>query len=204
MQTTDRTEPERTADRLVVLVPLLRAAIQRSERAPPEARSRSLTVPLHTHAPGCGVLLSTSDARTLLRAVLPAALAISPRTTRRTLGVADALAAWHTALIGLTNPDLTDAAIEAAVTLADALTSWIAGARWQQATRRAGVAWPQPREQQAISAVMQQSTAPAPKRTENTRTTKRPMRGQTALLLPLAGGQTPTDATLAQPARRTG
>jgi hypothetical protein len=160
------------AERLIEAERRLRAAVQAQERAP--------------HGPAklaAEIRVSAADARTLLRAILPATLALG-RTRRATLRVQQSVAAHFLALVNVREPAQLDDAITTAAQLMDELAEWIAEARWRQATRRAGVAWR--RDAVAIIPVLRQSTRPKRERPANT--------GQRHLLLPIAG-KAPIGAT---------
>ena len=199
MQTADASQTsfaETVAERLFDAERRLRAAVQQHERTQPPARYTSR------------VELSPEDGRTILRAILPATLALG-RTRRATLRLHGAVGSLYAALVDVRDPSLLDPAIAAAVELADALANWIEEARWRQATRKAGAAWARPDQAAvSISAVRRQSTAasaehranaaltaapapiaagPAPKR----RAGRNQVPGQGTILLPIAGDAAP-------------
>lgn len=165
-------------ERLLDLEPRLRKATQAAERAP--LYPLPPPQPVGNHAIPRGVLLSTTQARTILRAILPACLALG-RTRRATLRLHAALADLHAAIPDCTDPTRLPGAIQAATELAAALDEWIDEARWRAATSKAGVAWSRPGKV-AISAVTRQSSAARQQRNANTA-------AQRTLLLPIAGEQ---------------
>lgn len=131
METYDAPEfVDRVAERLFCLEPQLRSRVQAIERDP-DRRHREL------------VQLTTGEARTLLRALLPACMALGRRRWT-TLRLQAALAGFCHSLIGTTDPGLEDRAAVAGAELLTTLQHWLDEIRWHQATRRAGVAWRRP------------------------------------------------------------
>jgi hypothetical protein len=194
MQTADASQTsfaETVAERLFDAERRLRAAVQQHERTQPPARYTSR------------VELSPEDGRTILRAILPATLALG-RTRRATLRLHGAVGSLYAALVDVRDPSLLDPAIAAAVELADALANWIEEARWRQATRKAGVAW----ARLSITSLSRQSIAPRAEHQPNETLTAAPapiaagpapkrragrnqVPGQGTILLPIAGDAAP-------------
>jgi hypothetical protein len=201
--TPEPTFAEQLAERLFTLEPSLRTRVQDIERDP-ERRHRDM------------VQVSTFEARTILRVLLPACMALG-RTRRATLKLQAALSSFTVALVGTTEPHLEDQALAASVALLSELQGWIDELRWRQATRRGKVAWRRAQSELAINAILRQSTAaesehhgntvppplaagPAPKR----RRKAAQLTGQRSLLLPIAGGgaaETPIAASAEPPAK---
>lgn len=195
---------ETQLERLLVLEQDLRSATQEIERTPHVA----LTVPAGGQMPHRAIALRPDQARTLLRAILPACLALG-RTRTATLRMHSALAGFHAALVGTTDASLEDGAIAAALDLTDALAEWLDEARWKQATRRANTPWRRPepaRDAVAERPLLRQSSAAEPERRENAgqiaagvpaikkrrRNSTRPD-NQVTLLLPIAGEKPQTE-----------
>ena len=89
--------------------------------------------------------ISVLEARTLLRGVMPAPIAIDHRLRRQHGRLVAALSLLSRHLLALNDPlHQSDAAIGAACLVVDELRDWIALARWRAATRRARVRWPVP------------------------------------------------------------
>lgn len=191
---------ETQAERLFIVEERLRAAVQIVERLPHDRGAA--TVPVGPYHPGRAVALAPSDARTLLRAVLPACLALG-RTRKATLRLHEAMASFHAALLGTTDASLIDGAVAAALQLAGELDIWIAEARWRQATRKAGVAWSRGREEVPRRPLLRQSTAAKQEQAANgiaiaiagpTPPKRRRKTDQATLLLPIQGAKTPPAA----------
>jgi hypothetical protein len=181
--TTVRSFAETVTEHLFTAERRLRAAVQEQERAEPGARGAGL------------VQISRFDARTILRALLPAVLALG-RMRLATLRLRVALGAFVTALIDARDAGLIDPAIVAAVALADELAEWTAEARWRQATRNAGVGWRRPAPERLqrqgelpMRDILRQSAPDKPEQnpSRRPRRTYNPVSGQGFLLLPLPG-----------------
>jgi hypothetical protein len=187
---------ETVAERLFEAERRLREATQRHERTP------------HGQRGGEQVRISPADARAILRALLPACLALG-RTRKPTLRLHAQLASFHAASIDVRDPTHLPGAIAAALDLADALGQWIDEARWKQATATAGKAWRRPvtteRGEAPIIAVLRQSTDAKPEQRVNVSAPKCPRKvhqaaGQGTIMLPLPGGKTKAD-TATEPSR---
>lgn len=91
-----------------------------------------------------GITVAPNEARTLLRAAMPAPVAGS-RLRRPHARMAAALHTFGQHLLALNSPQHPrGAALAAAADLQAALSEWQHAARWQDATTRAGAAWPVP------------------------------------------------------------
>ncbi len=102
--------------------------------------------------------ITTFEARTLLRGVMPAPIAVS-RLRRQHGRLVAALSVFSGHMLALNDPmRRPDEALAAACSMVDELRSWIATVRWQAAARKAGVKWPVPAD---VRALMQLSPAPA-------------------------------------------
>ena len=161
------TKLEQITDEVIELATALRLAVQEIERTPLAERSQGKMVSVRKYRGD--LTLSRHDARTLLRAIAPAALVLGP-TRLPFAHLQHAMSQFVAALIAAGIDRMNaDQAISAGIELHQTLGGWLDAMRWKQATTRAHVAWAKPAPI-AASAVMRQSTAPEPERLENTET----------------------------------
>jgi hypothetical protein len=181
-------------DQLLATETELRRLVRRHHYDPPP-----LGTTLSTRAArgGRGITIGEHEARTLLRAAMPAPMAAKHKREAHADMVA-ALASFASQLLDLSDPFAGPQTVDGALDLADALKAWAARMRWHQATAAAGASWPAP---VSVTKIMRQSTgqdvpglfdAPAavmpakPRR----KAPPPPAAAQGSLLLPLPGRAT--------------
>lgn len=167
---------QQTAD-LLSTDTAIREAIRKAKYLPPEwsLAEKLHAGPVATPLGRCGprITISVREARTMLRAALPAPLAPfrgRARTRHAELVTALSLFTSHlAALAGGDNNSVHQASqhtIGSALILAEALKAWTAEMRWREATKSAKKRWPRAPETtpaaDPITAVMRQQAQPEP------------------------------------------
>lgn len=129
---------DRLAADLVHVESEVRAALLAVARRRPHPR---------LHGPFGQFLISQHEARTLLRAAMPAPIAATrQRDPHARMLLALQLFGQHLLTLNNAPPhrSIRTPAVGAAVVLLDELREWVRVAQWREATRRARVAWPVP------------------------------------------------------------
>jgi hypothetical protein len=201
---------DRLAADLLATTAELRRLVRRHHYDPPAPGQR-----LTTRAGAWqGITIGANEARTLLRASMPATMALPPRQTQHADLVA-ALATFGRHLLDLNAIDVTagPAAIAAAIELRDSLTTWCTAMQWHRARTEAHTAWP---PAVAITAILRQraaadvpelfESAAAPPARQKPRRSKTPSHShQLSLLLPIAAALSrPPATTASRRSRRRG